>query len=139
MLLFCSCEVPKEKVIIKEEVKTSVDSTINIKKEPVSQEYIYSLYGCLNKDNLMPNGENKFILKVKENNFPLIWKYVNGDCGLEDDIYSNFNKFYFGPLPLNDKERIVVSFLNFSCNDLEVYSMVSKKNYFFDYSKFKNK
>ncbi len=123
VLLFCSCEVPKEKVIIKEEVKTSVDSTINIKKEPVSQEYIYKLYGCLNKDNLIPDGENRFILKYKSKYFSLIWKCENGECWLEDKGYnkSRFFRVDFISPPVGPTfggNFYKVEELRFSCFDL---------------------
>lgn len=126
LFLFFSCEFPKEKTTSEEEVvkvKTSVDSTESIIKEPVSTEYVYKLYGCLNKDNLIPDGENRFILKHKNKYFNLIWKCEKGDCWLEDKYgFCNsrvLNDIDEGPsIPPKTSTNYEIVNLRFSCYDL---------------------
>ena len=43
------------------------------------------MYGFLNKDNLIPDGENSFILKHNSNYFSLIWICKEGNCWLQND------------------------------------------------------
>jgi hypothetical protein len=80
LLSFFSCDISKSTnsnsnnptdTISLEKVK--MENLPPSKKEIITYDEVLKLYTCLNKDNFIGNGENKFILKHKGKIFELFW------------------------------------------------------------------
>jgi hypothetical protein len=76
-------------------------------KEVISYDEVLKLYTCLNKDNLIGNGENNFIWKHKSMLIDLKWEKIDDSydlCVIRRSIYSleieYFKIFNIDILPL---------------------------------------
>jgi hypothetical protein len=58
----------------------------------ISSEEIYSKYGCLNNDNLVTDGQDKFIFINKGNKIKLTWKWENEIFGKGSLYNENIKK-----------------------------------------------